>query len=128
MACVRRTSRYCSVNGRLEVEFQKKSIVKLCRPADLKGVVALYHSGVFLNQFHDFLPIGTNDGQRVMLDGSAAGFRDDFICIKVYAVSPGAEDQIPIMADIGPRVLYLVKQTFPWLAVEVYQQTVALAA
>jgi len=42
--------------------------------------------------------------------------------IRVYLVEPGAEACIPIFQDTGPRILHLVKQTNPWMAVEVYQQ------
>ena len=119
------------VNGRLEAEFRKKSTVKLCRPAELNGVVAIYHSGIMnIDEFARAFPIGTNQGQVLLLDATAAGFSDAFIVIRVYGVSPGAEDQIPIYPGTGPRILHLVKETTPWLAVEVYQeaQTDAQAA
>src|SRR5712692_7207429 len=109
--------------GKELAEVQKKSIVKFCPPSALKGVIELYHSGIFLNQFRRLFPIGTNQGEIVLLDAIAAGLRDDFIVIRAYSVSPGAEDQIPIFPDTGPRILHLVKKTVPWLAVEVYQQT-----
>ena len=114
------------LNGRQdsqEAEFQKNSIVKLCPPSELKGVVELYHSGIMnLDEFTNSFPIGTNGGQVALLDATAAGFRDAFIVIRVYAVSPGTENQIPIFPGTGPRILHLVKQTIPWLAVEVYQE------
>lgn len=83
----------------------------------------LYHSGVFYSQFPELLPVGTNQGISVVLDAEMAHFRDDFTVIRVYLVEPGAEACIPIFPDTGPRILHLVKQTIPWLAVEVYQQT-----
>jgi hypothetical protein len=110
--------------GKAEAEFQKNSIVKFCPPAELNGVFELYHSGILLGQLQDGFPIETNEGQIELLDGTAAGFRDDFICIRVYAVSPGTENQIQIFPDTGPRILHLVKETVPWLAVEVYQERV----
>jgi hypothetical protein len=101
---------------------QKKSTVKISPPPMLKGVGPLYHSGVFAFQFLDLLPVGTNQGQLVVLDAECASFRDDFIVMRVYLVEPGAEERIPIFPDTGPRILHLVKQTTPWLAVEVCQQ------
>jgi hypothetical protein len=109
--------------GKEETAIQEKSIVNLCPPSELQGVVQLYKSGIFLNHFDESLPVGTNEGQVVLLDATAAGFRDDFIAINVYAVSPGAEDQIPVYRDTGPRILHLAKETIPWLAIEVFQQT-----
>ncbi len=96
--------------------------MKLHSPAALKGVGPLYHSGVFAFQFLDLPPVGTNQGDSVVLDAETASFRDDFIVMRVYLVEPGAEDRIPVFPDTGPRILHLVKQTTPWMAVEVYQQ------
>jgi hypothetical protein len=67
--------------------------------------------------------VGTNAGHSILLDADRANFRDDYIIIRVYLVEPGAEDRVPIFPDTGPRILHMVKQTAPWLAVEVYQQT-----
>jgi hypothetical protein len=105
-----------------DVRMQRKSAVKLHPPAALKGVGPLYHSGVFAFQFHDLPPVGTNQGDSVVLDAESVSFRDDFIVTRVYLVEPGAEDRIPIFPDTGPRILHLVKRTTPWMAVEVYQQ------
>jgi hypothetical protein len=105
-----------------DARMQKESAVKLHPPAALKGVGPLYHSGVFPFQFLDLLPVGTNLGHLVVLDAEGANFRDDFIVMRVYLVEPGAEERIPIFPDTGPRILHLVKQSTPWLAVEVYQQ------
>ena len=102
---------------------QTESIVKLTAPPMLQGVGPFYHSGIFLSQFVELLPGGTNQGESIVLDAVGADFRDDFTVIRVYLVEPGAEDHIPIFPDTGPRILHLVKQTTPWLAVEVYQQT-----
>jgi hypothetical protein len=112
------------LNGRQGTGTRPESIVKLCPPSELKGVVELYHSGnMNRDDFINSFPVGTNQGQVVLLDSTAAGFRDDdFIVIRVYGVSPGAEKQIPTFPDTGPRILYFVKQTTPWLAVEVYQE------
>jgi hypothetical protein len=104
---------------------RKKSAVKLQPPAALKGVAPLFHSGVIPFQFLDLPQIGTNPGYSIVLDTEAANFRDDFIVIRAYLVEPGAEGNIPIFPDTGPRILHLVKQTTPWLAVDVYQQTAA---
>jgi hypothetical protein len=72
--------------------------------------------------FHDLLPAGSNKGISVVLNAERANFRDDFVVIRVYLVEPGAEASIPIFPDTGLRILHLVKQTTPWMAVEVYQQ------
>ncbi|SRR5713101_822457 len=101
---------------------QRESTVKMSPPPMLKGVGALYHSGIFCSQFLGLLPVGTNQGRSVVLDAEAANFRDDFTVIRVYLVESGAENRIPIFPDTGPRILHLAKQTTPWLAVEVYQQ------
>ena len=117
------TVRFNGRQGSHEAAFQKNSIVKLSPPCDLRGVVELYHSGIMnIDEFTNSFPIGTNQGQVALLDATAAGFRDAFIVIRVYAVSPGTENQIPIFPDTGPRILHLVKETVPWLAVEVYQE------
>jgi hypothetical protein len=102
---------------------QKKSAVKLASPPMLKGVGALYHSSIFYSRFLELWPVGTNKGISVILDAESAHFRDDFTVIRVYLVEPGAEACIPLFPDTGPRILHLVKQTIPWLAVEVYQQS-----
>ena len=103
-------------------KMQKKSLVKMSPPAVLEGVGALYHSGLFYFQFPELPPVGTNEGTSVVLNGESVHFRNDFTVIRVYLVEPGAEANIPISPDTGPRILHLVKQTSPWLAVEVYQQ------
>ncbi len=94
----------------------------LAPPSVLKGVGQLYHSGIFPFQFPDLFPAGTNKGHLVLLDAESAKFRDDFIVIRAYLVEPGAENCIPIYPDTGPRILRLVQQTVPWLAVEMYHQ------
>jgi hypothetical protein len=104
---------------------KKESKVKLPPPAALKGVGALYHSGVLPLQFLDLLPVGSNLGHLIVFDAEGAGFRNDFIAVRVYLVEPGAEDCIPVFPDTGPRILRLDKRTTPWLAVDVYQQTAA---
>lgn len=102
---------------------QRESVVMLPPPLMLNGVGPLYHSGIFLSEFLGLLPIGTNKGTSVVLDAEAANFRDDFTVIRVYLVEPGTEDRIPIFPDTGPRILHLVKQTIPWVALEVCQQS-----
>jgi len=104
---------------------QNKSTVKMSPPPMLKGVGALYHSSIFYSRFLELPPVGTNEGTSVVLNAERAHFRDDFTVIRVYLVEPGAETCIPILPDTGPRILHLVKQTTPWLAVEVYQQVAA---
>jgi hypothetical protein len=101
---------------------QKKSVVKMPPPPLLKGVAALYHSSIVYSRFHELLPVGTNEGTSVVLNAERAHFRDDFTVIRAYLVEPGADACIPISPDTGPRILHLVKQTTPWMAVEVYQQ------
>ena len=107
---------------RKDAKIQTESTVKLNPPSELKGVLALFHSGIFPGQFLDLPPVGTNIGHSVVLDAENANFRDDFIVIRVYVVEPGAEDRIPIFPCIGARILHLDKRTTPWLAVEVYQE------
>jgi hypothetical protein len=101
---------------------QKKSTVKMSPPPMLKGVGALYHSGIFYSRFPELPPVGTNEGTSVVLNAERAHFRDDFTVIRVYLVEPGAEASIPVFPDTGLRILHLAKQTTPWMAVEVYQQ------
>lgn len=101
---------------------QKKSMVKLSPPPMLNGVGALFHSSIFYSRFLELWPVGTNEGRSVVLNAETAHFKDDFTVIRVYLVEPGAETSIPNSPDTGPRILHLVKQTTPWIAVEVYQQ------
>ena len=101
---------------------QSESAVNLGPPMSVKGTTPLYHSGIFCGQFPEYPPVGANQGLSVVLDTDAAKFRDDFIVIRVYLVETGAEDSIPIFPDTGPRILHLVKNTTPWVAVEVYQE------
>ena len=103
-----------------DTRMQKKSTVKISPPPMLKGVGALYHSGIFYFQFPALPSVGTNEGTSVVLNAERAHFRNDFTVIRVYLVEPGAEACIPIFPDTGPRILHLVKQTNPWMAVEVY--------
>jgi hypothetical protein len=112
-----------SYNGRKDEKTRKESVVKMQPPATLKGAGPLFHTGVFPCQFPSLPPVGTNKGESVVLDADAASFRDDFIVVKVYLVEPGAEDCIPISPDTERRILYLMKRTTPWLAVEVFQQS-----
>jgi hypothetical protein len=117
-------SRICS--GRKwtkDARAQAESTVRMKPPSELKGVAPLYHSGIFLDGFLELPQVGTNAGHSILLDADRANFRDDYIIIRVYLVEPGAEDRVPIFPDTGPRILHMVKQTAPWLAVEVYQQT-----
>jgi len=104
---------------------QEKSRVNLGAPANLKGVGDLYRSGIFLHQFLDYPPVGTNLGSSLVLDAESANFRDDFIAIRVYLVEAGREDQIPTYPATGPRILHLVRNTRPWIAIDVFQQTAA---
>ncbi len=104
---------------------QEKSRVNLGAPANLKGVADLYHFGIFLHQFLDFPPVGANPGGSLVLDADNANFRDDFIAIRVYLVEAGREDQIPTYQATGPRIFHLVKNTRPWIAIDVFQQIAA---
>ncbi|HXP78896.1 MAG TPA: hypothetical protein VN976_03245 [Verrucomicrobiae bacterium] len=65
------------LNGQQGMEgerIQEESIVNFCPPSALDGVIQLYQSGIFLNQFHCGLPVGTNEGQVVTLDATAGGW------------------------------------------------------
>jgi hypothetical protein len=105
---------------RREAAIYGPSVVQLRRQSELTGVVELYHSGVFVPWLSEFPRVGTNRGQIVLLDGTAAGFRADFICVWVYVVAPGAEGQIPTHPDTGPRILQAIEDT--WIVVDVFQQ------
>jgi hypothetical protein len=102
---------------------QTQSTVNVGPPMSIKGAGLLYHSPVPRGKFLEGLPVGTNQGLSIVLDADAARFRDDFFVIRAYLVEPGAADSIPIAPNTGPRILHLVKETTPWLAVEVYQET-----
>jgi len=103
---------------------RRESIVNLQPPSSLKGVGFLCHivCGVGV-PFVELYPLHTNTGEICLLDAESAGFRDDAFFVRAYLVEPGAQDHIPISANTGPRILYLVKRACPpWLAVEVFQQ------
>jgi hypothetical protein len=117
--------RYSGRKWRTHKETQRKSAINLGPPAELKGIAPLYHSGVFRGKSLESFPVGTNPGYSILLDADRANFREDFICIRAYLVEAGTDDRIPIFPDTGPRILYLVNDTTPWLAVEVCQQKAA---
>ena len=104
---------------------QEKSKINLGPPANLQGVGDLYRSGIFLHQFLDYPPVGTNTGSLLILDAEKALFKDDFIAIRVYLVEVGREDQIPTHPALGPRILHLVRNTKPWIAIDIFQQKAA---
>ena len=58
----------------------------------------------------------------ILLDGDAAGFRDDAFCIKTYLVEPYQQHKIPLSRGVGPRILHLETSVTPWVAIEVFQQ------
>jgi hypothetical protein len=103
-------------------EMKRDSTVMLQKPAKIRGVELLDKSGVFAGMFLGLRPVGTNEGELVVLDADGAGFVDDAFFLRAYLVEPGAEDQIPVGPGAGPRILHLIKRTHPWLAVEVFQQ------
>ena len=103
-------------------EMRRDSTVVAQRPAEVRGAEFLDKSGVFYGRFLRLPSVGTNEGELVVLDADAAGFVDDAFFSRVYLVEPGAEDQIPVGPGAGPRILHLIKQTHPWVAVEVFQQ------
>jgi hypothetical protein len=108
------------------VSTRRESRIKLQPPYALKGVGFLCHivCGVGV-PFMELYPLHTNTGEICLLDAEAAGFRDDAFFVRAYLIEPGAQDHIPISANTGPRILYLVKRACPpWLAVEVFQQAV----
>jgi hypothetical protein len=107
---------------------RRESRIKLQPPSALKGVGFLCHivCGVGV-PFVELSPLHTNTGQLCLLNAEGAGFRDDAFFVRAYLVEPGAEDQIPISADTGPRILHLVRRApAPWLAVEVFQHAARL--
>lgn len=105
-----------------DAKMRQESTVKLKPPSELNGVVPLFHSGIFLGQFVDLPPVGTNMGDLILLDAEGANFRDDFMVARIYLVEPGAEHNIPRFPETGPRILHLDKRIIPWVAIEVYQQ------
>jgi len=107
---------------REETKVRRESMVKLGQPAAFRSAEPLFNSFLFPFQFLDLPQVGTNAGHSIILDADAANFRGDFISIRASLVEPGAERHIPVFPNTGPRILYLVKQTTPWLAVEVCQQ------
>jgi hypothetical protein len=103
----------------------EKNRPNLGAPANLKGVADFYHSGIFLNQLLDFPPVGTNLGCPLVSGAAHVNFKDGFIAIRVYLVETGRGDQIPTYPATGPRILHLVRNTRPWIAIDVYQQIAA---
>jgi len=87
------------------------------------GVRLLQGSVLLKGQFLNLPPVGTNKGQVVLLDGDSAGFRDDFLSIRVYLVEAHKEKEIPTPMQVGPRLLHLERSVKPWVAMEAFQET-----
>ena len=58
----------------------------------------------------------------ILLDGDAAGFRDDAFCIKTYLVEPHQQHKIPSSPGVGPHILHLEASVTPWIAIDAFQQ------
>lgn len=116
--------------GRMQHDeaIEKPSAVQLQPPAHLQGVELWFQfAPIFLGQYDRLPYVGSNKGRVIMLDAGVAYFRDDAICIKGYVVQPGCESLIPI-SSMGPRILHIVKETVPHIAIEVFQEAVARTA
>lgn len=99
-----------------------ESKVELQPTTTFSGVELLSHSPLLKGQFLDLPPLGTNRGKVVLLDTDSAGFRDDFLAVRVYLVEPGRDHEIPTPTDVGPCVRHIETSITPWVVVEVYQE------
>ena len=112
----------------LSVRFGEKrhptpeSKVKLQPTSNFLGVELVFCLFLVKGQFPDLPPLGTNRGEIVQLDADSAGFRDDFLAVRVYVVEPNKEHEIPAPMDVGPHVAHIEKKVRPWVAVEVFQE------
>lgn len=89
-----------------------------------RGIEQLTHGVAFAFQV-DSLPLLVGGGpkrQIVILDADSVGFRKDAFFFNVYLLEPGQRDLIPTPPDVGPRVLEFIGTTYPWVAVELYQE------
>jgi hypothetical protein len=93
----------------------------------LKGSELFWGCNILAGQFPNLEPVGTNSGERVVLDAEAENFRDEFTGVRLYLVEPHQEDTIPSYDYAKPRILHLIKRTTPWIAVEVFQLASASA-
>src|SRR5713226_7926741 len=99
-----------------------ETVTKLQPTSNFSGVELLSNGGVLNGQFPDLPPLGTNRGEIVQLDADSAGFRDDFVAVRVHLVEPNKEREIPTPMDVGPRIVHIEKCVTPWVAVEVFQE------
>jgi hypothetical protein len=95
---------------------------KLQPTSNFSGVELLSHNPLFKGQFPNLPPLGTNRGKIVQLDADLAGFRDDFLAVRVYLVEPNKEHEIPAPMDVAPHILHIEKSVSTWVAVEVFQE------
>lgn len=105
-------------------EIGAKAEAQLQPPAELRGACRLGRSGIFGGHFPDLRPVGTNDGELIMLDAEAAHFRDVYTVVGAYVVEPGCEDAV--VADPyceGPRIVHFERRCTPWMAVELFQSS-----
>ncbi len=99
-----------------------ESEVKLQPTSNFLGVELISHNPLFKGQLADLPPLGTNNGKIVQLDADSAGFRHDFLAVRVHLVEPNKEHEIPTPMDVGPRIVHIEKRVTPWIAVEVFQE------
>ncbi len=121
-------SKHASGERHLRVRFNGKchptpeTKMKLQPASNFSGVELVSHNPLFKGQFPILPPLGSNRGKIVELDANSAGFRDDFLAIRVYLVEPNKEHEIPTPIDVGPRIVHIEKGVRPWVAVEVFQE------
>lgn len=112
--------RHLSANGK-ELD---ETVFVLQRPENLSGIQQFARFICLRGQLgEEPASARTSFDRETLLDADAAGFRDDCFSYNLFLVEPGRDDLIPTPSDVGPRVLTIFRETTPWLAVEVFQQT-----
>jgi hypothetical protein len=95
---------------------------------NFRGVELLVHAVVPCGQFQALRPLRKLHKGVVVLDADSVGFRNDVFFARAYLIEPNQEQQIPIPANSGPRLVEFLQTSTPWFAVEVFQESLAGSA
>ncbi|MBZ5504064.1 MAG: hypothetical protein LAO78_01135 [Acidobacteriia bacterium] len=100
--------------------------VQLQPLSNFSGIEPLMSMSCLKGQFSNLLLPGTNEGEVISLDLDSADFNDDIFFVKMYLLQPNREDLVPLPLEVGPRILHLIRQVTPWIAVDLFQQSTKL--
>jgi hypothetical protein len=116
-----RESEFSRFDSPLKHTMRRKTEANRPPVNELKGAELFWGCSILAGDFPELEPVGTNAGERVVLDGEAKNFRDNFTGVRLYLVEPNREGLVPPNDHAGPRILHVIKRTMPWIGCEVFQ-------